>query len=90
VPKMSRRERAGATLSKVRPEVPMATKLTRQGVRDLNDYPRAQPPRPEYPKPYLGAFVGCSHPNMQTCCPECCGHCYCPDCGLTWDDYAGK
>ena len=62
-------------------------RLTRQGVRDLNDYPRRQP-EPSLPMPILGAFEGCAHPNMQTCCSPCCGHYYCDDCGLTWDDHA--
>ena len=66
----------------------VATKLTRQGVRDLNDYPRVQPKLAVPPKPYLGSFVGCAHPNMVECHPGCCGHFHCPDCGLSWDDGA--
>jgi hypothetical protein len=66
----------------------MVEKLTRQGVRDLNDLSRKQP-TPEYPKPYLGSFVSCDHRNMQECHPNCCGHFHCPDCGLSWDHFAG-
>ena len=62
-------------------------KLTRQGVRDLGDS-RRRPAR-EPALPYLGTFVGCSHKNMVECCPDCCGHFHCPDCGLTWDNGAG-
>lgn len=31
----------------------------------------------------------CTHPDMTECHPGC-GHFYCPDCGLTWDDGAAK
>jgi hypothetical protein len=32
----------------------------------------------------------CAHRRMTTCCsPVDCGHYYCPDCGLLWDDHAG-
>jgi hypothetical protein len=29
--------------------------------------------------------VACDHQRMIECHPGC-GHFYCPDCGLTWDD----
>lgn len=37
----------------------------------------------------------CTHPNMYECHPATadrpgCGHFYCPDCGLTWDDGAER
>jgi hypothetical protein len=30
----------------------------------------------------------CNHKKMKECHPGC-GHYYCPDCGLAWDDYSG-
>lgn len=36
--------------------------------------------------------VTCVHPRMRcpSNCGKQCGHFYCPDCGLSWDDGAGK
>ncbi len=56
-------------------------KLTKQGVRDLNDPIPKNAPIKELPK-------NCEHKRMKTCHPKC-GHWYCPDCDLTWDDGAG-
>lgn len=62
-----------------------ARRLTRQGVRDLSDWPPPPPPPEAQPMPFLGSFVRCRHPKVQRCVPECCGHFYCDDCGLFWD-----
>jgi hypothetical protein len=60
----------------------VAVKLTKQGVRDLNDI---GPP----PKPLKTVVTGitCDHKNMRTCCPNC-GHWHCPDCGLYFDSFS--
>ncbi len=29
----------------------------------------------------------CNHEHMMECC-EGCGHFHCPECGLTWDEFA--
>ncbi len=31
--------------------------------------------------------ITCTHRRMKSCCTPCCGHLYCPDCGLSWDTY---
>lgn len=33
--------------------------------------------------------LGCTHSRMRECHPGC-GHFECPDCGLTWDEGAGR
>ena len=35
------------------------------------------------------AGMDCDHPNMKECHPKC-GHWECPDCGLSFDDGAGR
>lgn len=62
-------------------------KLTRQGVRDLNDLgPKRNKPEPLPPE--------CDHLRMGQCHPPTkdkpgCGHFSCPDCNLSWDAPAG-
>ena len=34
--------------------------------------------------------LSCTHRRMRYCCPKPCGHLYCPDCGLSWDEAAEK
>jgi hypothetical protein len=38
------------------------------------------------------AGATCTHPRMRcpSNCGKPCGHWFCPDCGLTWDDRAEK
>ena len=57
-------------------------KLTRQGVRDLNNLGPKKPKPDPIPN-------NCPHRRMREHClvkGKGCGHWECPDCGLSWDD----
>jgi len=47
----------------------------------------------QWEEPPVGAT--CTHPRMrcpngENGCGKACGHWWCPDCGLSWDEGAGK
>ena len=62
-------------------------RLTRQGVRNLDGL--REPEVERFPSRFW-ANISCDHKRMKSCCTPSCGHYHCPDCGVSWDHYAGK
>jgi hypothetical protein len=60
---------------------PPGVKLTKQGVRDLGGNDRRVDPKWWYPLIYQ-----CQHRRMRECHLRC-GHWYCPDCKISFDDW---